>query len=135
MSDKWGKPQAGYIEKPNTQYQCKDCHFWMNKLCALYGEKIPIEEDGTCILWVQKEGDGDKDFVGTTTKKETGYEENADGFSCKRCEYFQKPNGCKKVDGRISPDGCCNHWEKNTKANSYKLVNRGGNYATTTSSK
>lgn len=33
-------------------------------------------------------------------------------FRCGNCEYFLAPHSCKKVMGHISPDGCCNLFEK-----------------------
>lgn len=29
-------------------------------------------------------------------------------FKCSRCEYFIVGGACKKVEGTINPDGCCN---------------------------
>jgi hypothetical protein len=33
----------------------------------------------------------------TTNKSESGYEENKEGYSCKRCEYFNGKNKCEKL--------------------------------------
>lgn len=33
-------------------------------------------------------------------------------FKCSLCEYFIANHGCKKVEGYIDPDGCCNLFEK-----------------------
>lgn len=33
-------------------------------------------------------------------------------FTCSRCEYYIVGGACKKVSGTISPDGCCNLFEK-----------------------
>jgi hypothetical protein len=109
---KWPKQAALYIEKKGTDYQCEDCHFYKNGLCTLFNDKV--ESYGTCGLWVFKTGKPDTDIVGTVTKAEAGYEEHKEGFSCKRCEYFDSGNNsCEQVEGRISPDGCCNRWELN----------------------
>jgi len=33
-------------------------------------------------------------------------------FKCSHCEYFIVGGACKKVEGYIDPDGCCNLFEK-----------------------
>lgn len=33
-------------------------------------------------------------------------------FKCSHCEYFIVGGACKKVEGTIDPDGCCNLFEK-----------------------
>lgn len=115
---KWPKQAALYIYRPGTEYQCKDCYFYMQKKCALYGDRVSIEPYGTCGLWVELPAHSASQWIGGLTKEETGYAENKAGFSCKRCEYFGNMD-CSKVDknspgdtqGKISPDGCCNRWE------------------------
>ncbi len=109
--EKIDKDDALYLERKNTDYECKDCIFYKEKKCALYGESIEIQPFGSCNYWMQSKGENEKDWLNTTTKKESGYEENKDGYSCKRCEYFGN-NKCEKVKGVISPDGCCDFWEK-----------------------
>ncbi len=42
-----------------------------------------------------------------------GYQDSPkDGHDCKGCKLFEPPNGCKSVDGVISPDGWCKLWIK-----------------------
>ncbi len=35
-----------------------------------------------------------------------------DGKQCDQCSFFIAPNGCKMVDGDISPTGYCKLWNK-----------------------
>lgn len=40
-----------------------------------------------------------------------GYEEQEDGFSCKRCVFYKGAGvACAVVDTPVSPDGCCDFW-------------------------
>ena len=42
------------------------------------------------------------------SKQAVGYQDHPDGDKrCERCEQFQSPDGCKMVDGQISPQGSC----------------------------
>lgn len=126
------KSQALYIERPNTQYQCKDCVYFrmfMNApRCALFKQHEIIKEIGTCGLWQPKsEVLLSTPWFVTSSKIESGYEENKEGFSCKRCEEFTE-NDCKKIDknspgdskGTISKDGCCNFWDKDDERGNMK---------------
>jgi len=110
-----------YIHVEGVNYKCIECAFWKNKKCALYGPSVAIKEYGGCNLWLEKKDERELPWIGSLTKKETGYMENEDGFSCKRCdEFIPSENNCKKVNrmsegddsGKISKDGCCNRWEK-----------------------
>jgi hypothetical protein len=38
--------------------------------------------------------------------------EPKDGKQCSECNFFVAPNGCKQVDGEISPTGYCLLWVK-----------------------
>ena len=33
-------------------------------------------------------------------------------FKCGNCEYFQAPNACQLVEGKIEAEGCCSLYEK-----------------------
>jgi hypothetical protein len=111
LKKKISKGDAGYIEEENCDYKCDECFFYKEKKCALYGQSVDIKPFGSCILFQKSNGGNEKSWVSSTTKAATDYEENKDGFSCKRCEYFNN-GSCKKVAGSISPNGCCNFWEK-----------------------
>lgn len=37
-------------------------------------------------------------------------------FDCSHCEYFIPGGSCRKVEGVIDPDGCCNLFEKAERA-------------------
>ena len=42
------------------------------------------------------------------TQKQAEYRDTPDGiYSCGMCTLFEKPNGCKVVEGKISIDGWC----------------------------
>ena len=47
------------------------------------------------------------------TKEATKYQDSPkDGHKCKDCVYFQAPSGCAMVEGKVSPDGWCNLFNK-----------------------
>jgi High potential iron-sulfur protein len=42
------------------------------------------------------------------TKARAQYQDRPNGiYSCATCTLFEKPNGCKVVEGEVSPDGWC----------------------------
>lgn len=115
---KISKEDALYLQHKNTDYQCKDCIFYKNKKCALYNEQIDIQPFGSCNYWMRSNDTVQPyvSFLNTTDKKESGYVEHEDGFTCGRCEYFLNgQNECKKVKGVILESGCCNFWESKSK--------------------
>src|ERR1051326_8676544 len=109
-----------YVNLPETDYKCEQCIYYKEKKCALYGPTVDIKPYGGCNMWIHGEPNRyDLPFLGLLTKLQTGYTENKNGFSCKRCEEFLPAgSGCKKVNrfsagddpGMISPNGCCNRW-------------------------
>lgn len=116
------KSAALYIHGQNTDYQCRDCCLFIpeKQRCVIHGPNDIIKAEGTCGYWVQgKPINYDAKPVGSVTKIESGYEEKAAGFSCKRCEYYlPSKQDCQKVDpssegadeGIIHKDGCCAIW-------------------------
>lgn len=48
------------------------------------------------------------------SKEEAFYMEKSQtaGQHCGNCEYFNENRTCDKVEGDISPEGWCVHWEK-----------------------
>ena len=101
-----------YLERKGTNYTCRDCVFYDQKRCKLYGPNVSVKAWGGCNLWVQSKAK-DIPMIGGVSKGESGYMENKEGFSCKRCEEFlSEQKACKKIAGAISKDGCCNRWEK-----------------------
>ncbi len=49
---------------------------------------------------------------GKSTKEQAGYKDTTDqGIYCKACAYFRLPNGCKIVEGDVSPTGWCSLWD------------------------
>ena len=95
--------------------------------CAWFGPTVPISgEKGSCNYFAHAhpEQKPDVPWLSLFTKEQLGYLENAEGFSCKRCEEFLFPrHDCEKVDknspgdtpGEINPDGCCDFWEADRK--------------------
>lgn len=110
-----------YVFRPETQYTCNKCVFAKDKStkCALFGPTESIKSYGGCNYWIHSSQQDQISWIGTITKVESGYMENEQGFSCKRCEYFLPNNDCQKVDknsegdtpGIISPNGCCGNWD------------------------
>lgn len=114
-----------YLHRVGTEYQCKDCVLFQpqEERCWVHSNVAVIKPYGTCGLFVR--GKPNRLFereeqLGAVSKLESGYTENKEGFSCKRCEYFYPTtNDCQKVDRdspgddskRIHPDGCCNAFE------------------------
>ena len=48
-----------------------------------------------------------------TDKKTAHYVDRYKGpRPCRICKHFRPPNGCAKVEGRISPDGHSKFWAK-----------------------
>jgi len=128
---KMEKEAVLYTFRPETQYTCSVCVFAKDKdypeqikKCKVFGPSADIKPEGSCGFWIHmdptKEGTPEIPWMGVVTKVEAGYMENKEGFSCKRCEYFDAARlDCKKVDkdsegdtpGIIHPNACCNAWE------------------------
>ena len=47
-------------------------------------------------------------------------------FKCGHCEYFESPSSCRKVDGAIDPNGCCNLYQMNNKGGSLHALKQAG---------
>lgn len=122
--DKISKQAVLYILKPNTQYECADCHAFIpdSMRCNFHNESegsfLPMD---SCGFWVPGEPKPKGTIpAGGLTKLESGFVRTNFGVSCKRCEEFDRINfDCEKVDkdspgdtpGMIHPDACCNAWE------------------------
>lgn len=120
-----------YVFRPETQYTCNKCVQYKAKnpdakvaTCALLAAKESIRPFGSCGFWIHMDPFGENTpevpHLGVLTKLQVGYDENEQGFSCKRCEYFDPERlDCRKVDkdsegdtpGIIHPNACCNRWE------------------------
>jgi hypothetical protein len=108
------KDKVGYLNEKGCDYTCRECYFYKEKKCAMYGENVEIDPMASCILWQKADNSHEKSWIATTTKQATSYEISKDGFSCARCEYFNSSSGmCKKVKGHIDSTACCNLWEAN----------------------
>jgi hypothetical protein len=130
LEKKIAKESVLYIFKPETQTTCDVCVFSKDKnnpdstkKCKLLGPTTEIKAYGSCGMWSHmdpsKEKTPEVPMLGIFTKLQVGYYENKQGFTCKRCEYFDyEKNDCYKVDkdsegdtpGMVHPDGCCNNW-------------------------
>lgn len=117
-----------------TQYQCRDCPMWIGDVerCTIHGPEDVIKPFGTCGYFVrgQPVSSEGHEPMGGVTPLQSGYEENAVGFSCKRCAAYvamvlengtlADSGGCQIVDydspgddpGKIHPDACCAAWTK-----------------------
>jgi hypothetical protein len=111
-----------YILDQATEYKCGECiYFKTPNRCSVFGPDAEVKAHGGCNFYIQgTRMQGEIPWLGHITKEQAGYVENANGFSCKRCEYFDtKAFKCAKVDetskgdtpGMIHPNACCNHWE------------------------
>lgn len=121
------KAQAGYIYRPETQYTCGECVFAKGSACSFFGPSSKIDlKKGSCNYYTHGEpGEIMVPWIGVFTKEELGYVENKNGFSCKRCEYFDYENSdCNKsvckdspgdTPGLIHPNACCNYQEPDSK--------------------
>lgn len=116
-----------YVFRPETQYTCDKCIFYKQSYqhpsqCSIFGPAADIKPHGSCGFWIHRDpqdGGREMPWIGLVTKEQSGYVENATGFSCKRCEYYSTGMDCEKVDknsegdtpGIIHPNACCNRWE------------------------
>ncbi len=124
-SKKIDKSLVLYLYRKGSNYTCEECYFYKEKKCALYGQSVNIQPYGGCNLW-QKANGTEANWINSTTKEETDYTENKDGFTCGRCEYFiGAKNDCHKINKnsigdtpkQILHDACCNGWSKNDNDN------------------
>jgi len=62
---------------------------------------------------------GEAEITGVKkSKEEAGYAPmtQPDGKRCGECGYVTLPDGCKKIEGKISQDGVCNFWRRGISA-------------------
>ena len=131
-STKTPKEAVLYVFRPETQYTCEKCIFYKeDDKCAQFGPATDIKAYGSCGFWVHKdpkEMTEEMPWIGLITKEQAGYDENKNGFSCKRCEYYADLD-CEKVNknsdgdtpGIIHPNACCNRWEADDKRSKMDL--------------
>lgn len=123
LSQKIDKQSVLYLHISGTDYECKDCGLFINdkERCFIHGTNDVIKDFGSCGLFIYGEPLPNNVVpVGILSKEESGYVESEQGYSCKRCEYFNSPlKDCQKVnkdsvgvdEGMIHLDACCNAWE------------------------
>jgi hypothetical protein len=124
-SGKISKAAALYIFRPDTQYTCGDCPMLKNgDKCAWLGPTVTVSaKTGTCGYFAHGKPLSEIPWLPLFTKEELGYAENAQGFSCKRCEEFVRPADCQKVHkdspgdtpGQINLNACCALWNPDPK--------------------
>ena len=112
-----------YLHIQGTDYECKDCILFVrNQRCIIHHSDDVIKETDSCGLFIYGRYYDTAKPLGIVTPKQSGLTHSTNGFSCKRCEYFNSDeNKCEKVDensdgddkGIIHPDACCNAWESN----------------------
>ena len=118
--DKLDKDDAGYQFKPNTQYECGDCVFYLpdHRKCQLLSDAESVLPFDGCTYFVK----GVPETLGTErlyalNSLEADYSRSNFGFSCKRCVHFIMESwDCEGVNkdtpgdtpGMIHPDACCN---------------------------
>ena len=120
-STKASKQSVLYLHMIGTDYECKDCILFINSdKCLIHGPNDKILATDSCGLFVYGRTIENARPLGIVTTIQSGLAHSKNGFSCKRCEYFDSDNKkCEKVDeqslgddkGIIHPDGCCNAWE------------------------
>lgn len=116
-TEKISKQSAGYVEFQGSNYHCDECYkFEPNQARQSCVEVAGlIKAIGGCNTFVK--GPSSQLIRVEIPRKlslaEAGYVESKVGFSCKRCEHFDRGQWqCEKVAGEIRPFGCCNLWEK-----------------------
>lgn len=118
------KGSALYVHAPRPEYDCDDCAAYLmaDRRCVFHGRDDYIGMEASCGYFMQGVP-GALGFVplGLITKQESGYVEDVNEASCKRCEYWNPEEwACAKVDkdsvgddpGIIHPDACCCLWGK-----------------------
>jgi len=118
------KGSALYLHAPKGCYDCDDCAMFIDysHRCAIHSSNDYISPEGSCGYFVpgmvNSFGDDPKSLV---TKQESGYVEDVNEASCKRCKAWSAEGwDCAVVDkdsagddpGIIHPDACCCLWQK-----------------------
>ena len=120
-NDKKDKAIVLYLHVEGTDYECKDCMLFIkNQRCMVHGKDDVILETDSCGLFIYGESYDKGAPMGLYTPERSGLTHSKNGFSCKRCEYFNPPEKkCSEVDensdgddpGIIHPNACCNNWD------------------------
>lgn len=121
--------QAGKIDKMSvlylhiigTDYECKDCILFIKDgQCVIHRPNDDIKATDSCGLFVYGRAMENGRPLGIITPQQSGLVHSKNGFSCKRCKFFNPGhNVCSQVDentpgddpGQIHPDACCNVWQ------------------------
>ena len=124
------KGAAGYQFHSDVDYTCGSCVFakatgpdGKESGCALMAptERINPDRGGsTMYAHFDPSRPATIPWIPVFTKGEIAYEENRNGFGCRRCRHFNaRKNDCDEVDkdspgdtpGEIHPYACCNVWD------------------------
>lgn len=109
------KELAVYTEsdKKRGLYICRDCMMFIPDRYECTMVSGTIDECGGCNFYVPgKSATIEQINPHRLDTCQSGYVTSSDGFSCKRCRHFVKPDNCLRVEGNIDPNGCCNVWEE-----------------------
>jgi len=108
-SGKIAKPLAGYVYREGTDYRCSDCWQFITdkQRCLSHGPGDVIKPNGYCIYWTYGTPVRDGQPKSSVSKEESAYAEKPNGTKCRRCVNSQFPT-CKRVDGTIQSNACCN---------------------------
>jgi len=119
-SGKLPKAAVLYIHVPGTDYECEDCLlFIVGERCLVHRKDDVIKATDSCGLFLYGKALENARPIGIVTPIQSGLTHSKNGFSCKRCTYFNSPQQkCAKVDensdgddpGIIHADACCNVW-------------------------
>lgn len=117
---KSSKQAVLYLHVLNTDYRCRDCVLFIapSQRCAIHGQADVIRANGYCGFFAKGRpvASGMRPG-GNVTKAQSGYGEDPNGTTCRRCVFFsKKQHDCLKVDkdtegddpGEINPAACCN---------------------------
>lgn len=128
------KFQTLYVHEPPKfqSYQCRVCPMWIrgSEQCTIHKPTEKIRAHGACGYWVPGTPLESGESHGTFSRSDTGYDENAAGFACKRCAAFiPGQEACRVVSseggldpGKIHPDACCAAWLKDPERGDMGLV-------------
>ncbi len=111
-----------YLHRDGVDYQCDECPMFIIDVqrCTIHQADEVILHYGGCGYWVPGTPItiADDEPHNLVSMIESGYVEDEDGFSCKRCALFLEVHDCRIVDpnspgddtGEIHPDACCAAW-------------------------
>lgn len=106
-------------ELNKKEFTCAGCIMFFSETgqCAILNPDN-VKANGGCNLWVggdaMKRPDEAHFPMRLVPAHVAGYVDNGP-FTCKRCANFEGyhgPGTCRRVEGIVHADGCCNAWKK-----------------------